>query len=95
MVRDGRYEIDNYALTIGDKAEFNGHDYSDKAMGLSHLAIPPYLLLQLMGIQDPQWVRYFLILATIALPTILLSLVLFSFLSEMFGTSLYAIVSKN
>ncbi len=42
MVERGRLNIDPYAHNTGDKATRNGHSYSDKAPGVSFLALPVY-----------------------------------------------------
>jgi hypothetical protein len=42
IVEEHRFEIDNYHENTGDKAYFNGHYYSDKAPGVSFLAVPIY-----------------------------------------------------
>ncbi len=38
--------IDDYVSNTGDYAEYNGHAYSDKAPGLSFLAVPVYALIR-------------------------------------------------
>ena len=49
VVEQGRLEIDDYHeaphWATGDKAFFNGHFYSDKAIGASLLAVPIYFVL--------------------------------------------------
>ena len=45
VVEEGRFEIDDYSTTTmatGDKARFNGHFYSDKAIGSALLGIEFY-----------------------------------------------------
>lgn len=42
IVRDGSTQVDRYAELTGDKAEHDGHFYSDKAPGMSLLAVPIY-----------------------------------------------------
>jgi len=42
IVDEGRLEIDSYYNQTGDRAYYNGHYYSDKAPGLSFLAVPVY-----------------------------------------------------
>src|SRR5689334_16626311 len=44
VVEEGRFEIDDYRkdLTTGDKAFFDGHYYSDKALGSALLGIEFY-----------------------------------------------------
>ncbi|HWQ12431.1 MAG TPA: hypothetical protein VNL77_06515 [Roseiflexaceae bacterium] len=43
IVDDGTLAIDRYVANTGDYAKFNGHYYSDKAPGLSFLAVPVYM----------------------------------------------------
>lgn len=43
IVDEGRLEIDSYAETTGDYAEFRGHRYSDKAPGPVLLGVPVYV----------------------------------------------------
>ena len=42
FVDEGRFEIDSYHETTGDKAFFNGHYYSDKAIGSSIFGVVAY-----------------------------------------------------
>ena len=42
LVERGTVRIDAYVANTGDYAEFEGHYYSDKAPGLSFLAVPVY-----------------------------------------------------
>ncbi len=44
IVDEGKFQLDSYANTTGDRAYFNGHYYSDKAPGTAFLSIPFYLL---------------------------------------------------
>ena len=49
MVDDGTIRIDEAMRRLGetaDKAAYNGHFYSDKAIGLSLMAVPPYIALK-------------------------------------------------
>ncbi len=53
VVEQGTFQIDSYHASgtwaTGDKAFYNGHYYSDKAIGSSLLAVPLYFLLYRMG----------------------------------------------
>jgi hypothetical protein len=40
IVESGQLDIDRFAERTGDKAQFNGHYYTDKVPGLSFLAVP-------------------------------------------------------
>lgn len=46
IVDDGTLHIDKYYQNTGDYAVFDGHYYSDKAPGLSFLAVPVYALVK-------------------------------------------------
>jgi len=51
VIEDGRLEIDRAIVRYSDtedKASFNGHFFSDKAIGISLLSVPPFLLLHLI-----------------------------------------------
>jgi len=45
----GTFRIDPYHSNTGDKVFFRGHYYSDKAPGLSLLAVPGYLFFKRAG----------------------------------------------
>ncbi len=68
--------IDAYAAGLGDRSFYHGHYYTDKAPGLSLLAVPAYLLLK--ALLGPAFfgalffvVRYLLTLLVVGLPTAL------------------------
>lgn len=44
IVEQGRFTIDDYYQNTGDYASYAGHIYTDKAPGLSFLAVPPYFV---------------------------------------------------
>jgi len=48
IVDEGRLTIDSYYNNTGDRAYYNGHYYSDKAPGMSFLAIPIYTVYKLI-----------------------------------------------
>ncbi|HEY7159726.1 MAG TPA: hypothetical protein VH815_00640, partial [Acidobacteriota bacterium] len=54
---DGTFQIDNAIKRFGgsqDMAFYKGHYYSDKAIGVSILGIPIFVVLKLIGIEpDP------------------------------------------
>ena len=54
VVNQGRLNIDAYQESTGDKALYNGHYYSDKAIGTALLAIPVYAGLRLLQDFDHQ-----------------------------------------
>src|ERR1041384_1176877 len=47
IVDDHTLAIDRYHENTGDKARFGGHYYSDKAPGLSFVAVPVYAIVRL------------------------------------------------
>jgi len=52
LVADRSLQIDRWHDASIDKARYNGHYYSDKAPGMSFLAIPSYLALRTAGFVD-------------------------------------------
>ncbi|MDX6447918.1 MAG: hypothetical protein QOD08_381 [Gaiellaceae bacterium] len=52
---DGSLRIDRYASQTGDKALYGGHVYSDKAPGISLLAVPTLGTMRLAGARDSPW----------------------------------------
>ena len=78
VVREGRLSIDSYhnepGLRTGDKSFYNGHYYSDKAIGTSLLGVlvylPIYHLARLTDRNLPlKWIKYLLTLFVIGLPS--------------------------
>ena len=71
--------IDAYAANTIDRAQANGHWYSDKPLGLSLLAVPVlylgHLILGLgdLGLTRVSYVSHLLTIATVALPAALLA----------------------
>lgn len=55
IVRQGSLEIDRYADETGDKALYGGHVYSDKAPGISFLAVPTLAVARAAGARDAPW----------------------------------------
>src|ERR1700730_17820839 len=45
IIDHGTVSIDAYQQRLGDKSKFQGHWYSDKAPGVSFLALPAYAAL--------------------------------------------------
>jgi hypothetical protein len=50
IVLDGSLRIDRWQDQTVDKAVYGGHYYSDKAPGMSFLAIPPFVVLRAAGV---------------------------------------------
>ncbi len=67
----GTFRIDAYHHNTGDKVYYRGHYYSDKAPGLSLLAVPGYLFFSRAGVGTEQYMRYWLTLLTVGLPSAL------------------------
>ena len=56
IVDQATLSIDSYYQNTGDYAYFNGHYYSDKAPGLSFLAVPVYFVFKIASATPPaQW----------------------------------------
>ena len=98
IVDRGRLNIDPLAPYTGDKSYANGHYYSDKAPGLSLLAVPVYAFAKqtIMGgkpytalfavpeIQRTDFlIRYLLAIVFAALPTGVIAALLYSFLARL------------
>lgn len=73
IVRDHTVSIDAYAKNTSDKAEREGHFYSDKAPGLSFAAVPAYAAFHALRSRapatakdDPRSAMYFLTVAIVA-----------------------------
>jgi hypothetical protein len=98
IVDRGQLNIDPFASDTGDVARYHGHAYSDKAPGMSLLAVPVYALLKytlldgrpytaLFAVPENQRIdflpRYLLALVFAGLPTGLLSALLYAFLARL------------
>lgn len=55
IVADGSVRIDPYVGNTGDYAKVDGHYYSDKAPGLSLMAVPVYALTEALGPRGLDW----------------------------------------
>lgn len=98
IVDRGTLNIDPFAAFTGDLAQHGAHFYSDKAPGLSFLAVPIYLPLKytllgghpyasLFSVPADQRIdflpRYLIALVLAALPTALLSALIYRFLERL------------
>ena len=89
MVDEGRVQIDTYEDTTKDIAYVGGHYYSDKAPGLSLLAVPVYAAVKLaLGSRLPLETVHFIAahqanLWLNAVPTVVLALLLLHFLAAL------------
>jgi hypothetical protein len=90
FVDEGRFEIDSYhraELYTVDKSYFNGHYYSDKAVGTATLGIIAYYpvryIYYIEGITlTPRLFREWLTFLAISLPTALLTPFLYTFIKD-------------
>ena len=80
----GQFKIDAFHTNTGDKAYYQGHYYSDKAPGLSFLAVPFYLLLKI-GVHSEKWQRYGLTVAALGLPSALAALLFYYIMQILTG----------
>jgi len=80
IVQEGRLTIDSFHEKEGtetnDKSFYEGHYYSDKAIGTSVVGsifyLPVYLVTQILGLNLSTWiVKYFLTFSVIGLPSAL------------------------
>ena len=55
IVLDGSLRIDRYSSQTGDKALYGGHVYTDKAPGISFLAVPTVAAMRVAGARDAPW----------------------------------------
>ena len=91
IVDDHTLRIDRYAIGLADRSAYQGHFYTDKAPGLSLLAVPAYALLRLL-LPHPFFapslffvVRYLLTVLVDGLPSALFVGLLYPFLVTMIG----------
>jgi hypothetical protein len=90
FVDEGRFEIDSYhrsELYTVDKSYFNGHYYSDKAVGTATLGIIAYYpvryIYYMEGIKlTPRLFREWLTFLAISLPTALMAPFLYAFIKD-------------
>ena len=91
IVDDHTLRIDRYAADLADRSAYEGHFYTDKAPGLSLLAVPAYALLRLLlprAFFAPGLffvVRYLLTILVDGLPSALFVGLLYPFLATMIG----------
>jgi tetratricopeptide (TPR) repeat protein len=80
----GTFRIDAYHQNTGDKVFYRGHYYTDKAPGISLLAVPGYLFFKRAGVISERYMRYWLTLLTVGIPSALGALVFYG-LTGIFG----------
>lgn len=99
IVEEGVFHIDSFHEGTGDKAFFNGHYYTDKSIGPSMVAVPVYFLYRLVAsvplfdfLAQYQVVNVLATWFSTSIPSALLGVALFLFVSE-FATKLsYAVL---
>lgn len=100
FVDEGRFEIDTYhrsELYTVDKSYFNGHYYSDKAVGTATLGIIAYYpvryIYYMEGIKlTPRLFREWLTFLAISLPTAMLAPFLFAFIKDVTSKTYLAFI---
>jgi len=100
IVEDGVLYIDRYHENTVDKSYANGHWYTDKAPGLSFLAVPVYALLSaLQPVGDASvWLGYplhVLNALTVALPAALLALLVLLWARRVTGSDTAAVATAT
>jgi hypothetical protein len=94
IVERGTFEIDAYheapGWATGDKAFFQGHYYSDKAIGASMMAVPVYFLLhgasQALGLAlSPTLIKHVLTTAVMGATFMLCGLAMYSIACQILG----------
>lgn len=89
IVDDRTFQIDNALQRYGDsqdKALYNGHYYSDKAIGISLLGVPVYVVLRLFKVQpDASLYLFWLRLFCVTIPSICFVVFLSRFWERVFN----------
>ena len=101
--------IDPYHTRLGDMAYYHGHYYSDKAPGLSFLAVPVYAGLRLLDPRlkglgyiaqshqrysiphDTVSIKYVITYVLLIVPSAILALLLWLFLTDVLGSEVWAL----
>jgi hypothetical protein len=78
IVEQGTLSIDAFQDNTGDKAQRDGHWYTDKAPGLSVLAVPAYAIVHAVRAGAIVAGSYFATVFAVALPSALAALQLFA-----------------
>lgn len=99
IVQEGRLTIDSFhegsGFATGDKSEYNGHYYTDKAIGSSLLAVPPYAVIywgaRLFGHTIGPWLMaHLLTIIVIGLPSAFAGSIIYLFCEHISGSPLRA-----
>src|SRR5215208_1130252 len=74
VVHYHQLNIDPYENTTGDKVLYNGHYYSDKAIGTALLGVPVYAVLsKLPGFEVKKYSLYLVTVFVVSVPSAVLS----------------------
>src|ERR687894_2100345 len=93
VVHQHQLNIDPYAETTGDKALYNGHYYSDKAIGTAMFGVPVYAVLsKLPGFEVEKYSLYLVTLFVVSVPSAVLSLLLYQLMRLLGGSRIWALV---
>jgi 4-amino-4-deoxy-L-arabinose transferase-like glycosyltransferase len=93
VVHHHQLNIDPYAEITGDKALYNGHYYSDKAIGTAVLGVPVYTVLsKLPGSGIEKYSLYLITLFVVSVPSAGLSLLLYQLMRVLGGSCIWALI---
>src|SRR5215218_4158346 len=93
VVHHHQLNIDPYEESTGDKALYNGHYYSDKAIGTAVFGVPVYAVLsKLPGFESEEYSLYLVTLFVVSLPSAVLSLLLYQLMRVLGGSCIWALI---
>jgi hypothetical protein len=101
VVRHHQLNIDRYEEYTGDKALYNYHYYSDKAIGTALLGVPVYavgyaVLSKLPGFEEHSFYQhelfYLVRVFVVSLPSSVLSLLLYQLMRALGGSPIWALI---
>jgi 4-amino-4-deoxy-L-arabinose transferase-like glycosyltransferase len=93
VVHHHQLNIDPYAETTGDKALYDGHYYSDKAIGTAMFGVPVYAVLsKLPGFEVEKYSLYLVTLFVVSVPSAVLSLLLYQLMRLLGGSCIWALI---
>src|SRR5215217_8512275 len=94
VVHHHQLNIDPYEERTGDKALYNGHYYSDKAIGTAVLGVPVYAVLSklLPGSEVEKYSLYLVTLFVVSVPSAVLSLLLYQLMRVLGGSCIWALI---
>ena len=93
VVHHHQLNIDPYEESTGDKALYNGHYYSDKAIGTAVFGVPVYAVLsKLPGFEVEKYSLYLVTVFVVSLPSAVLSLLLYQLMRLLVGSHIWALI---